>query len=94
GRSAVRAGRDRGVLIASVGLREGPAMTEVTDRAAAYEAAGADAFWFPGLPLKDNPQAAAVVKKPPMSTDGTLAEIKEAGVAGRRKCAALPGSTT
>ena len=69
------------IVVASVGLREGRAMNEVFDRAAAYEQAGADAFWFPGLPFKDNVKAAAVVKKPLMSTEGTLAELKEAKVA-------------
>ena len=69
------------IVVASVGLREGRAMNEVMERAAAYEEAGADAFWFPGLPLQDNPKAAAVVKKPLMSTDGTLAQLKDAKVA-------------
>ena len=56
-------------------------MNEVMERAAAYEEAGADAFWFPGLPLQEHPKAAAVVKKPLMSTDGTLAQLKDAKVA-------------
>jgi methylisocitrate lyase len=81
--AAVDARRDQNfvILVAPVGLREGRALNEVFDRAAAYEQAGADAFWFPGLPLKDNVKAAEVVKKPLMSTQGTLAELKEAKVA-------------
>lgn len=81
--AAVDARRDPNlvILVAPVGLREGRAMNEVMERAAAYEEAGADAFWFPGLPLQDNPKAAAMVKKPLMSTDGTLAQLKDANVA-------------
>ena len=81
--AAVDARRDPNfvIVVASVGLREGRSITEVFDRAGAYEQAGADAFWFPGLPLKDNVKAAAVVKKPLMSTQGTLAELKESQVA-------------
>lgn len=69
------------LLIASVGLREGRSKTEVIDRAAAYAEAGADAFWFPGLPFPDNAAAADVVKRPIMSTSGTVAELKAARVA-------------
>jgi 2-methylisocitrate lyase-like PEP mutase family enzyme len=81
--AAVDARRDPNfvIVVASVGLREGRGITEVFDRAAAYEQAGADAFWFPGLPFKDNVKAAEVVKKPLMSTQGTLAELAENRVA-------------
>jgi 2-methylisocitrate lyase-like PEP mutase family enzyme len=81
--AAVDARRDQDFVIevASVGLREGRPLTEVLDRAAAYAEAGADLFWFPNLPLQDSPKAAAVVKKPLMSVQGTLTELKDAGVA-------------
>ena len=69
------------LLIASVGLREGRSKTEVMDRAAAYAEAGADAFWFPALPMAENKAAYAVVKKPIMSIGGTIAEMKAVNVA-------------
>lgn len=69
------------LLIASVGLREGRSKTEVMDRAAAYAEAGADAFWFPALPMAENKEAYAVVKKPIMSIGGTVAEMKAVNVA-------------
>lgn len=69
------------VLVASVGLREGRSKTEVMDRAGAYAEAGADAFWFPGLPMAENREAYAVVKKPIMSIGGTFAEMRAANVA-------------
>ena len=80
--AAADARRDQNfvLLIASVGLREGRPKNEVMDRAAAYAEAGADAFWFPGLPLADNAQASAVVKKPIMSTTGTVEQMKDAKV--------------
>jgi 2-methylisocitrate lyase-like PEP mutase family enzyme len=81
--AAADARRDQSflLLIASVGLREGRPKNEVMDRAAAYAEAGADAFWFPGLPLADNAQASLVVKRPIMSTTGTVDQMKEAKVA-------------
>lgn len=69
------------VMVASVGLREGRGKNEVMDRAAAYAEAGADAFWFPGLPMAENKEAYAVVKKPIMSIGGTVPEMKAANVA-------------
>jgi len=68
------------ILIASVGLREGRAKPEVMERAQAYSEAGADAFWFPNLPLAENAQAAETIKKPLMSTSGTVDQMKEAKV--------------
>jgi 2-methylisocitrate lyase-like PEP mutase family enzyme len=81
--AAVDARRDPAfvILVASVGLREGRTRSEAFDRAAAYEEAGADAFWFPGLPLEANVEAARVVSKPLMSTQGTLAQLRELKVA-------------
>ena len=69
------------LLIASVGLREGRSKSEVMDRAAAYAAAGADAFWFPALPMAENTEAFGIVKKPIMSIGGTMDEMKAANVA-------------
>ena len=69
------------LLIASVGLREGRPKSEVMDRAAAYAEAGADAFWVPALPMAENKEAYAVVKKPIMSIGGTVAEMKAVNVA-------------
>ena len=81
--AAVDARRDQDfvIVVASVGLREGRGRTEVFERAGAYEEAGADAFWFPALPLADNVEAARVVSKPLMSTQGTLAELRDSNVA-------------
>ena len=82
-KAAVDARRDADfvLLIASVGLREGRSKTEVMDRAAAYAEAGADAFWFPALPMAENKEAFALVKKPIMSIGGTVDEMKAASVA-------------
>lgn len=82
-KAAVDARRDPDfvLLIASVGLREGRSKSEVMERAAAYAEAGADAFWFPALPMAENKEAYAVVKKPIMSIGGTVDEMKAANVA-------------
>jgi 2-methylisocitrate lyase-like PEP mutase family enzyme len=82
-KAAVDARRDPDfvLLVASVGLREGRSKSEVMDRAAAYAAAGADAFWFPALPMAENKEAFALVKKPIMSIGGTVDEMKAANVA-------------
>ncbi len=69
------------LLVASVGLREGRTKTEVMERAAAYAEAGADGFWFPGLPMAENKAAFGVVKKPIMSIGGTIEEMKAVNVA-------------
>jgi 2-methylisocitrate lyase-like PEP mutase family enzyme len=82
-KAAVDARRDPDfvLLIASVGLREGRSKSEVFDRAAAYAEAGADAFWFPALPMAETKEGHAVVKKPIMSIGGTVDEMKAANVA-------------
>jgi methylisocitrate lyase len=82
-KAAVDARRDPDfvVMVASVGLREGRSKAEVFERAAAYAEAGADAFWFPALPMEENREAFAVVKKPIMSIGGTIDEMKAANVA-------------
>ncbi len=82
-KAAVDARRDADfvVMAASVGLREGRPKTEVMDRAAAYAEAGADAFWFPGLPMAENREAFALVKKPIMSIGGTIEEMRAVNVA-------------
>jgi len=82
-KAAVDARRDPDfvVLVASVGLREGRTKAEVMDRAGAYAEAGADGFWFTGLPMAENREAYAVVKKPIMSIGGTVPEMRAANVA-------------
>jgi methylisocitrate lyase len=76
-----RQDKDFLILVASVGLRESRPKAEVMDRAAAYAEAGADAFWFPGLPMAENKEAFALVRKPIMSIGGTVDEMKAANVA-------------
>jgi len=82
-KAAVDARRDADfvVMVASVGLREGRTKTEVLERAAAYAEAGADAFWFPSLPMAENREAYGVVKRPIMSIGGTIEEMKAVNVA-------------
>jgi 2-methylisocitrate lyase-like PEP mutase family enzyme len=76
-----RRDKDFVLLIASVGLRESRPKSEVMDRAQRYAEAGADAFWFPNLPLPETPPAADLVKKPVMAIGGTLPELKAAKAA-------------
>ena len=82
-KAATDARRDKDflILVASVGLRESRPKAEVMDRAAAYAEAGADAFWFPGLPMAENKEAFALVQKPLMSIGGTVDEMRAVNVA-------------
>lgn len=82
-KAAVDARRDPDfvVMVASVGLREGRSKSEVLDRAGAYAEAGADAFWFPALPMAENREAFALVRKPIMSIGGTVEEMRAVNVA-------------
>jgi 2-methylisocitrate lyase-like PEP mutase family enzyme len=82
-KAATDARRDRDflILVASVGLRESRPKAEVMDRAAAYAEAGADAFWFPNLPMGEHKEAFELVRKPLMSIGGTVDEMKAANVA-------------
>ena len=80
-RAAVDARSEIAIVARSDALAADRPMEEALERGVAYAEAGADAFFFAGMPLADHPRAADVIGKPlmgQMRPNTTLSEAREA----------------